>query len=167
MKNKIFIFTILYFLLVNFIFWNPALGEPFREGNRFYECGAPVYLVGDKFLISSSNSLYAGFWTSYSAASSSGTSECTGSIGKNNDEKFNYFVKNFDEIQVNVAKGEGLHLDGLSIIMGCERNNLKIILKRNYETIFNEDKLESKKIYKKLKRIINNSELKNHCIDYS
>ena len=51
--------------------------------------------------------------------------------------------------------------------MGCEGTNFKIILKNDYETIFNENNSDGKKIYNALRYKIKNSELRTHCIDYS
>ena len=167
MRNKIYIFTTLYFLLVCFIFWNPALGEPFREGNRIYECGPGVYMFKDNMFISSSNIHQPFSLTTYTLASASGTSECTGSTTMNNDQRVNYIVTNFYEIQEDVAKGGGLYLDGLSTIMGCERTNFKIILRDEYENIFKKENSEGIQIYNELRYKIKNSKLKNHCIDYS
>ena len=51
--------------------------------------------------------------------------------------------------------------------MGCEGTNFQKILKNDYESIFNEDNPDEKKIYNVLRYKVKNSELKNHCIDYS
>ena len=85
----------------------------------------------------------------------------------NNDQRVNYIVTNFYEIQEDVAKGGGLYLDGLSTIMGCERTNFKIILRDEYENIFKKENSEGIQIYNELRYKIKNSKLKNHCIDYS
>ena len=51
--------------------------------------------------------------------------------------------------------------------MGCEGTNFQIILKNDYESIFNEENSDGNHIYNVLRYKIKNSELKNHCIDYS
>ena len=44
---------------------------------------------------------------------------------------------------------------------------LQLIFKNDYERIYNEDNSDVEKIYKSIRYKIKNSELKNHCIDYS
>jgi len=51
--------------------------------------------------------------------------------------------------------------------MGCEGTNFKIILKDDYESIFNDQYLDSKQIYNALINKIKNSELRTNCLDYS
>jgi len=138
------------------------------EGNRLDECGPGKLIspIDNDFLISTINSWFFTGNTTYSAASSSGTSECKG-FALYDKQRVNYIATNFYEIQEDVSKGEGIYLDGLTIIMGCEGTNFQIILKNDYESIFNEENSDGKQIYNVLRYKIKNSELKNHCIDYS
>ena len=160
MRKKLYIFTTLYFLSVCFIFWNPV------QGNRIDECGPGVYLVKDNMFISSTNSHKPFSLTTYSSASTSGTSECEGFV-ISDEQRANYIATNFYEIQEDVSKGGGLYLDGLTNLMGCEGTNFQKVLKNDYENIFNEENSDGKQIYNVLRYKIKNSELKNHCIDYS
>ena len=160
MRKKLHIFITLYFLSVCFTFGNPM------EGNRLDECGPAIYTVKNNKLISSVNVTLTTGGFFYSLASTSGTSECEGFV-INDEQRVHFIVTNFYEIQEDVSKGEGVYLDGLTTIMGCEGINFKIILKNNYESIFNENNSDGKQIYNVLRYKINNSELKNHCIDYS
>ena len=156
------IFTIFYFLSFSLIFGNPMVG------NRLDECGPGKLIspIDNDFLISTINSWFFTGNTTYSAASSSGTSECKG-FALYDKQRVNYIATNFYEIQEDVAKGGGLYLDGLSTIMGCERTNFKIILRDEYENIFKKENSEGIQIYNELRYKIKNSKLKNHCIDYS
>ena len=163
MRNKLYIFVTLYFCLsVCPIFGNPM------EGNRIDECGPGKLIspIDNAFLISTSNTWYVTGNTTYSAASSSGTSECKG-FAINDEQRVHYITTNFYKIQEDLVKGSGEYLDALTIIMGCERNNLKIILKNDYESIFNEDNSDGKKIFNALRIKIKNSGLRTLCIDYS
>ena len=161
MMQKIYIFSILYFLPFCYIYGNDV--QKAMEGNGPHECGLPVYIVGNDSLISTVN--YTSF-PIYFLASTSGTSECKGFVF-NDEERINYIATNFFEIQEDVAKGGGEYLDGLTTIIGCEGTNFKIILKEDYESIFNDDYSDSEKIYNALIHKIKNSELRNYCLDFS
>ena len=162
MYKKISVFTTLYFLSFCFIFGNVM------EGNRIDECGPGKFLTPINWgpYISSSNTWYLTGNLTYSSATSSGTSECKG-FALNDEQRINYIATNFFEIQEDVAKGGGVYLDGLTTIMGCEGTNFKIILKDDYESIFNDQYLDSKQIYNALINKIKNSELRTNCLDYS
>ena len=162
MYKKISVLTTLYFLSFCFIFGNVM------EGNRIDECGPGKFLTPINWgpYISSSNTWYLTGNLTYSSATSSGTSECKG-FALNDEQRINYIATNFFEIQEDVAKGGGEYLDGLTTIIGCEGTNFKIILKEDYESIFNEDYSDSEKIYDALIHKIKNSELRNYCLDFS
>ena len=162
MKKLIYIFTTFYFLSFSLIFGNPMVG------NRLDECGPGKVIspIDNAFIIFTLNSWWFTGNTTYSAATSSGTSECKG-FSINDKQRVHYIATNFYEIQEDLVKGGGVYLDALTTIMGCEGTNFQKILKNDYESIFNEDNSDGKKIYNALRYKIKNSELRTHCIDYS
>ena len=157
MRKKHYFFSIFYFLS-----FSPIFGDPF-EGNRMYDCGVASYTVKNRGLMSSMNIF---FTFTHPFVTTSGTSGCKGFV-INDEQKVNYIATNFYEIQEDLVKGGGVYLDALTTIMGCEGTNFQIILKNDYESIFNEDNSDGKKIYNALRYKIKNSKLKTHCIDYS
>ena len=162
MRKKIYIYTIYNFLSFSIIFGNPMVG------NRLDECG-PGKVISPfdiDFIIFTLNSWWLTGNTTYSAATSSGTSECKG-FALNDEQRVHYIATNFYKIQEDIVKGEGVYLDALTTIMGCEGTKFKMILKNDFVSIFNEDNSDGKKIYNSIRYKIKNSELKNHCIDYS
>ena len=159
--GKIFyIFIAYYFLSLCLTFGNPM------EGNRFDECGlgAVIFDKDDNGIISSTNMFIPIPFLIFSTTA--GTSECKG-FALNDKQRVKYIANNFYEIQIDVAKGEGTFLDGLTTIMGCDGTNFRKILKDDYSNIFNKDNSNGKQIYNALRHKIKNSELKNLCLDSS
>ena len=159
MRKILYVFSIFYFSLFSPIYG--GFGD--LDGNRTMDCGVATYVVKNRGLMVSVNLF---FTFTHPFATTSGTSECKG-FSINDEQRINYIATNFYNIQANVVKGGGVYLDALTTIMGCEGTNFQIILKNDYESIFNEDNSDGKKIYNALRYKVKNSELKNHCIDYS
>jgi len=108
-----------------------AVGLPGRGLPVPWDCGPPVYFVDYQnpspgaqttrtFLFSTTN-VIPPVAVSYSAASSTGTSDCSGFVGASllRLERQQFLATAHEQLVEESARGQGPHLSGLATLMGC------------------------------------------------
>jgi len=90
-------------------------------------------------------------WFSSTSQFSSSTGDCAAIGYHSKENKKVFYVQNKLELQLNIAKGEGVYLTELNSIYGCKESlNLNKDLKSNYINIYSSSRpsVEIDKIYR-------------------
>ncbi|MDZ4678061.1 MAG: DUF3015 family protein [Oligoflexia bacterium] len=121
--------------------------ESFAGGNR---CGLGSKIFGGKKGITSQTFENSTNRVSSGGASISyGTSGCKhdgnlfiDGFGMNGTEQLEYVDSNFEELIIQVAKGQGEYLDGLAYVVGCPQtaySSFRSMARKTYQSISNQE----------------------------
>lgn len=101
--------------------------------------GEPDSIIGQSFVVTTN-----GFYNLASFSMTSGTSECEYSSAFTNEKLNQFAAANMDEIALEIAKGEGEHLQTLAVMMGQKDYKTFVSrLQENFDAIYTHDNVQA------------------------
>lgn len=132
-------------------------------------CGAGWYILKSNSLISSFTRTITNVMLSNTIGMTFGTSNCAKhSIVKNDFKAIHFSESTFDQIQIELAMGQGPHVWALGDLMGCQPSAMGQFqdkMKSSYNKIFPANKTAPHEMLKNMKGSIESDEyLSKNCL---
>lgn len=130
-------------------------------------CGAGWFILKKNSLISSLSRSFTNIMLSNTFGMTTGTSNCAKHSIVKNDFKAIHFTENsFEQLQTEMALGEGAYLLTLADLMGCSGASTRFqnVVKSNYEGIFPASDTKPDQMLKNVKgQVLGDKILSKNC----